>query len=256
MKLLCCLLGVFVIATAASAQTTEIPTRPGVVQRMLVSKAADAKATLILFPGGHGGLQLYPNGSMKWGDGNFLVRTRQNFVDQGFNVIIVDAPSDRQSPPFLQGFRQRPDHATDIKAVIAWARETSKVPVWLVGTSRGTQSVGYIATELVGPEGPDGIVLTASILADEKGRPVPAMPLGKIRIPALIVHHEQDACEHCPFTLAPQVIDKLKNAPRKELLPFTGGSSSGDACEARAFHGFNGIEQDVVQKIGAWVLAK
>ncbi|WP_415033173.1 alpha/beta hydrolase [Azonexus sp.] len=251
-----CLLGFFFIATSAGAQTMEIPTRPGVVQKLLVSNTPGAKASLILFPGGHGGLQLYANGSMKWGDNNFLVRTRQNFVDQGFNVIILDAPSDRQSPPFLQGFRQRPEHVADIKAVIAWVRETSKLPVWLVGTSRGTQSVAYIATELTGPEGPDGIVLTASILADDKSRSVLAMPLGKIHIPALIVHHEQDGCEHCPFALAPQVMDGLRNAPRKELLAVTGGSSSGDACKPAAYHGFNGIEQDVVQKIGAWLVNK
>ncbi len=58
--------------------------------------AKPPKATLVLIPGGHGGLQLFPNGSMKWGENNFLVRTRRLFADQGFTVVIVDAPSDRQ----------------------------------------------------------------------------------------------------------------------------------------------------------------
>ena len=126
-----------------------------------------------------------PNGSLKWGEGNFLVRTRQLFADQGLLVVVVDAPSDRQSAPFLGGFRQKPEHAADIKAVIAWRERAGTVQV-AVGTSRGTQSAAFIATALEGSEGPDGLVLTSTILRDDKGRPVPAMPLGKVRIPVLV----------------------------------------------------------------------
>jgi pimeloyl-ACP methyl ester carboxylesterase len=256
MTLLYRLIWILIFISQAHAQTVDIPTRPGVTQKVLVLKSPEPKGTLILFPGGHGGLQLFTNGSMKWGENNFLVRSRQAFVAEGFTVVIIDAPSDKQSPPFLQGFRQQPDHAADIKAVIAWARESSKAPVWLIGTSRGTQSVGYLATELSAADGPDGIVLTSSILVDDKGRAVPAMPLGKIRVPVLVVHHEQDGCAHCPFASAPQVVEKLRNSPRKQLIAITGGSSSGDACDALAHHGFNGLEQSVVQQIGTWIVAK
>ncbi len=111
----------------AQAQTTQkvvdIPTRPGVTQRMLVlSSPAPKGAAVILLAGGHGGLQIFPNGSFNWGAGNFLVRTRQLFADQGLMVAVVDAPSDRLSPPYLSGFRQKPEHAADLKAVIAWMR--------------------------------------------------------------------------------------------------------------------------------------
>ena len=247
-------------AVPAQAQTTQkvvdIPTRPGVTQRMLVLSPPAPKAAVILLAGGHGGLQIFPNGSFNWGAGNFLVRTRQQFADQGLMVAVVDAPSDRQSPPYLSGFRQKPEHAADIRAVIAWMREQSKVPVWLVGTSRGTQSAAYVATELSGADGPDGIVLTSTILTDPKGRPVPAMPLEKIRVPVLVVHHEQDGCSLCAFSSMPALMEKLGNSPRKELLSFKGGESKGDPCEAMAYHGFNGLEQEVVAKIAAWVLAR
>lgn len=144
----------------------------------------------------------------------------------------------------------------DIKAVIAWAREQAKIPVWLVGTSRGTQSAAFVATELVGPDGPDGLVLTSTILTDNKGRPVPAMPLEKLRIPVLVVHHEQDACSHCAFPDAPQLMEKLSNSPRKQLLPFIGGENRGDACEAMSYHGFNGLEKEVVRQIASWIHPK
>lgn len=184
------------------------------------------------------------------------MRTRQLFVEQGLLVAVVDAPSDRQSPPYLSGFRQRPEHAADIKTVIAWVREQAKVPVWLVGTSRGTQSAAFVATELNGPEGPDGLVLSSTILSDDKGRPVPVMPLGKLRIPVLVVHHEQDGCSHCSFNDVPSLMEKLSSVPRKQLLSFKGGENRGDPCEAFAYHGFNGLEREVVAQTARWILAK
>ena len=256
------LLGAALLALLAHAQAqvvqkvVDIPTRPGVTQRMLVLAPPEPKAAVVLIPGGHGGLQMFPNGSMKWGEGNFLVRTRQLFAEQALLVAVIDAPSDRQAAPFLQGFRQKPEHAADLKAVIAWLRESAKVPVWLVGTSRGTQSAGYVATELSGPEGPDGIVLSSTILTDDKGRPVPAMPLGRIRVPVLVVHHEQDGCTHCAFSEIPALMGKLTSATRSQLLSFKGGNNQGDACEAMAYHGFNGLEKDVVQQTAAWIVAQ
>lgn len=250
----------FALMSHAQAQTTQkvvdIPTRPGVTQRMLVISPAESKAAVILFAGGHGGLQVFTNGSMKWGEGNFLVRTRQRFAEEGLTVVVVDAPSDRQSAPFLNGFRQKPEHAADVKAVIAWLRENAKVPVWLVGTSRGTQSAAYVTTELAGPEGPDGLVLTSTIVKDDNGRPVPAMPLGRIRVPVLVAHHEQDGCVHCPYSEVSTLMAKIGNAPRTKLLSFKGGANRGDPCEAFAYHGFNGLEGEVVEQIAKWILAK
>jgi pimeloyl-ACP methyl ester carboxylesterase len=244
-------------AFAQTAQTTvDIPTRPCVTQRMLVLSPPSPKAAVVLFAGGHGGLQLAADGTIRWGSGNFLVRSRQLFADQGLMVVVLDAPSDRQSLPFLNYFRQTPQHAADVKAVIAWLRASAAVPVWLVGTSRGTQSVAFVATELAGKDGPDGIVLTSSILRDEKGRAVPAMPLERIRVPVLVVHHEQDGCSACPFADVPGLMAKLTTAPRSELLTFKGGLSEGDPCEAFAHHGYNGLEREVVEKIAAWIVSK
>lgn len=254
-----CLAALLVGLTGAVAQPSQkvvdIPTRPGVSERLLVLSPPIAKAAVVLLAGGHGGLQLNAAGSMKWGEGNFLIRTRQGFVDQGLLVVVLDAPSDRQSPPFLAGFRQTPEHAADLKAVIAWVRESANLPVWLVGTSRGTQSAAYVATQLAGGGGPDGLVLTSTILSDDRGRPVPALPLEKLRIPVLVVHHEQDGCRLCSFADVPALMARLDTTPKRQLLPFKGGTTRGDPCEAYAYHGFNGIERDVVAQIAAWITA-
>jgi len=241
---------------APPERVVDIPTRPGVTERVIVITPAEPKAALILLAGGHGGLQIGSDGTMKWGKPNFLVRARQLFADHGLMVVVVDAPSDRQSPPYLEGFRQTKDHAEDLKAVIAWSRDAAKVPVWLAGTSRGTQSAAYVATELPRADGPDGVVLSSTILFDPRGRAVTAMPLGNIQVPVLVVHHEQDGCRLCSFSEVPSLLAKLSNAPRKQLLSFRGGENRGDPCEASAYHGYNGLDADVVHQAADWMLAK
>ncbi len=178
------------------------------------------------------------------------------FADQELLVTVIDAPSDRQRPPYLSGFRGTREHIMDLKAVIAWARKQADVPIWLVGTSRGTESAAYAATYLTEHDGPDGIVLTSTILTDSKEFSVPALQLDRLKIPVLVVHHINDGCSHCSYADIPKLMDKLAKVPKKELLPVKGGVSQGDPCEAYSHHGFNGIESQVVKKIGEWMLAK
>ena len=232
----------------------DLPTRAGVTQRMLVLTPPSPKAAVILFTGGDGSVQIQPDGSLK--DGNFLVRTRQFYAERGLLTVVVDSPSDRQSPPFLAGFRQTPEHVADIKASIAWLRARTAVPVWLIGTSRGTQSVAYAATQLVAGDGPDGIVLTSTILTDKKSRAVPDMELSRLRLPVLVVHHEQDGCVLCAFDQTGRLMDRLTASAHKKLISVNGGVSKGDPCEARAYHGYNGIERQVVDQIVDWILDK
>jgi hypothetical protein len=239
-----------------SHKVVDIPTRPGVTQRLLVLSPEAPQAAVILFAGGNGGLEITSTGSLGSGSGNFLVRSRELFAEQGFLVAVIDAPSDRPGPNYLDRFRYSAEHVADIKAVIAWLRSQARVPVWFIGTSRGTQSATYVATQLGGSEGPDGLVLTSTILTDNRGRPVLALPLDKLAIPVLVVHHERDGCRQCAYSSIPLLMTKLEGVPKKQLLAFQGGTSLGDPCEAFAYHGFNGIEADVVAQIAGWILAR
>lgn len=238
---------------AVAQKVVDVPTRPGVTQRFLLTTPPSPRAAVVLFAGGDGGLQIGDSGNIGGLKGNFLVRSRQLFADQGLLVAVVDAPSDRQH---LSGFRQTPEHAADIRAVIAWLRAQTHLPVWLIGTSRGTQSAAYIAIQLASGGGPDGIVLTSTILTDPRSRPVPNMLLEMLKIPVLVVHHEEDGCRLCLYSDIPRLMEKLAGLPRKQLITFKGGDNVGDPCEARAYHGYNGLEPEVVAKIAAWITAK
>ena len=245
------------LAHTQAARVIDIASRNGVTQRILLLQPPQdsrASAAVILFAGGDGGIEISADGHIKRG-GNFLVRSRALFAAQGLAVAVIDAPSDRQSPRYLDIFRQTPEHVADIKAVIAWLRQELKLPVWLIGTSRGTQSAAYAAVQLPQTEGggADGMVLTSSILADRRERPVPEMALDRIQVPVLVVHHRQDSCRSCLYADLPWLTRKLTHLKKTETLIFDGGINEGDACGPRAYHGFNGIEAEVIDKIATWI---
>lgn len=249
-------------AFSASAQAVprvvdrvvDIATRAGVTERFLLLVPGKPEAVAVLLAGGNGRLALSPEGRITQLGGNFLVRSRELFAEQGLAVAVLDAPSDRQTGMALDGFRTSAEHVADLAAAIGWLRSEFKLPVWLVGTSRGTETAAYVATRLArAVGGPDGIVLSSSILRDPRGRPVTAMDLEKIALPVLVVHHRNDGCWACEFQFVPELERKLSAAPRKEVLAFEGGISTGNECGARAYHGYNGIEREVVEKIATWM---
>jgi pimeloyl-ACP methyl ester carboxylesterase len=249
-----------VSAQAQSQQVVDLPTRPGVTERMLVLQPPQATAVVVLLTGGNGEVGIADDGSVAR-RGNFLVRSRERFVRAGLDTIVLDVPSDRSAPPFLDGnFRASAEHAADIGAAVRWAREQFGRKVWLVGTSRGTQSAAAAALVLTGPAAPDGLVLSSTILRrSARGRvtvaPVPEMDLGKLTQPVLVVHHAQDPCPLCDPAGLPALMAKF--APgQATLLTYTGGRSMGPACEAHSHHGYNGIEDQVVADIGAWIAAR
>jgi hypothetical protein len=80
--------------------------------------------------------------------------------------------------------------------------------------------------------------------------------LGDIRVPALVVHHREDACQFTPYADIPTVLRELANAPRRELLTFDGGDPpQSRPCEARAAHGYLGLDAQVVKAIADWIKA-
>lgn len=240
-------------AWAQAPLVVDVPTRPGVTLRYLWQAPAQPKAAVILLVGGNGGVRLGVDGSLGGMGGNFLARTRAQFVQQGLAVALMDAPSDRQAPPFLSGFRQTPEHVADLKALIADVRQRSQRPVALVGTSRGTQSAAAAAVALAESGGPDALVLTSTILTDPQTKAVPKMALDALRIPVLVMHHQQDGCRHCAPSDLPALLDKLPAGYQVRM--YEGGNNVGDPCEAMAYHGFNGLEARVVQDLSAWLVA-
>ena len=117
----------------------------------LTSAPKQLQAIAILFPGSGGTIQLRSEGGQpKFAGGNFLVRSRAEFVNRGVIAAILDAPSDQQGGwGMTDEFRLGEDHAADIGAVIADLRKRlPNLPLFLIGTSRGTISAAALARAL------------------------------------------------------------------------------------------------------------
>src|SRR5258708_37510537 len=182
---------VFSAGAAAADHLVSADTRPGVRVGYWLMARPGATATVMLLPGGEGGIGAVKGEPPR--SKNFLVRTRDLFADAGFNVAVIGKPSDHDLT--LQ-FRATQEHVEDLRVIVDRLRAQFGKPVWLVGTSRGTVSAAAAAAAL-DPSIVSGIVLSSSITYSRNGPAVPVLPLGDVRLPVLVMHHKRDACKDC-----------------------------------------------------------
>lgn len=208
-----------------------------------------AIATVMLMPGGGGGFGRIVDGQPT--SGNFLVRSREYFSAQGFNVAVVGRASDQGDLDY--GYRTSEEHVGDLKKVVEALKRESPAPVWMIGTSRGTVSTAAAAIAF-GNEQLAGIVLTSSVTNQKKQGAVPSQKLGDIRIPVLVMHHANDACSVCRPYEVPRILSGLEHSPAKKQIIVSGGENpSGDPCEGQHYHGFIGMEKEAVDIIANWI---
>jgi len=240
-------------AHAAAAQAVSDLTFPGGTERVLLIAADRPKATLILFPGGDGAIGLASNGSIGEAS-NFLVRSRHHWGELGYSVIIPDAPAGG-----LMGQRQTSRYAAAMTALVNYAKETSPAPVWLIGTSQGTNAVTNAAARMNDGE-IAGIILTSSVTVpgkkpDEKETVFDAN-LAAVSVPVLVVAHSDDACKLSPPGNAEELRASFKASPDAQSLTMSGGKPpAAGPCDAEAPHGFYGVEVDTIRRMAAFIAA-
>jgi hypothetical protein len=180
--------------------------------------------SVILMPGGDGSINPGPSGEINSLTGNQLVRTRNAYVAHGLAVLVADADLDLA------------------RAVQFMAR--IKEPVTVIATSRGTIRA---AVGISRGAKPNALVLTSGFLTSESGSvPNVASILGTPAAlpPTLVIHHRNDGCKFTqPAGVAPFI---LWSAGRARPVWLSGGVSLGNPCEAQAYHGFNGLDDEVV----------
>ncbi len=231
-----------------------IEVRPGVHLNYFAKWREDAKATLVLFSGGAGGMGRISTATGWPSSNNFLIRSAPTFQADGpFNIVLVGRASDIAELGYTE--RISDQHFHDNEALLRSVKQHSGAPIWIIGTSRGTVSVAALAirdTESL----VSGVVLTSSVTNFKVQGAVPTQDLSKIHVPTLVLHHEHDACKMCPPSGVSWIMSGLKNAPIKSKIMVSGGEdkATGDPCEALHTHGYAGIEPQVVSIIAAWVL--
>lgn len=234
-------------------QAVTIPVRGAVTESFYLSvPATPPTAILILFPGGGGAIEVREPVPPAEKAGNFLTRSRRLLAGHGFVVATLDAPSDSEDG-MVEDFRVSATHAEDVRAVAAWLKARYPVPVWLVGTSRGTLSAANGALRLGADI--DGLVLTSSVTRASKQGPhsLLMMDLGTITRPTLVVSHRADGCSRSPAIDGPRLADKI-GAGRKAYVEVTGGAEpQSPPCEGRSHHGFIGQEDEAAGVIAGFV---
>ena len=209
-------------AVAPSARADETVSIGG--SRAVLLKPPAAHASVILMPGGDGNIAAGPGGSVGRLKGNQLVRTRNAYKAHRLAVLVVDAD-------------------VNLKAAVDYMRAI-KAPVTVIATSRGTLRA---AQAVAAGARPDALVLTSGFLSRDSGsgENVESILGSPSHLPrTLVIHHRQDGCR---FTQPAGVAPFIKwAAGRARVVWLDGGVSVGNPCQARAYHGFNGLDGRVV----------
>jgi pimeloyl-ACP methyl ester carboxylesterase len=241
--------------SAAETKVVTLKVRGDARQRILILRPdGPPKASVVLYAGSAGNIKLKADGTIE-APGNFLVRSRAHFAAEGFLVAVVDRPSDWAGSD-AERYRMTTAHVEDAAAIAGVMRQEAPVPIWFVGTSRGTISVANIASRLGGDK-IAGIVLTSSVTNPGKKaqQAVTDADLAGIAVPVLILGHGADDCYVTPWSEQEALAKRFKNAAAVEAVRIDGGDQGNlhDACGPFSHHGFLGQEKEVVARIAAWI---
>ncbi|HXT56588.1 MAG TPA: alpha/beta hydrolase [Candidatus Eisenbacteria bacterium] len=246
-------------AALAQQEIVTLATRPGATQSFfLTSIPRELRAVAILLPGSGGLINLRSeNGQPKFGQGNFLVRSRTQFIKNGAVAAILDAPSDHQTGwGMTDEFRLGEQHYADLSAVIDnLGKRFPDKPIFLVGTSRGTISAAAVGARVDGRVA--GVVLTSTMFrpapkkSQEPGPGLSQFDFAIIKAPVLFVHHVSDQCEVTPYSDAARLSDTYPL-----ISVFGGAPPQSGPCDAFSAHGYLGKESETVEQIVNWMLKK
>lgn len=242
-------------AAQAQEPTVQIASRNQKIRAILL-KPEKPVASVILLVGGHGQMDIAPNGAIKWGRGNQLVRTRAAYARQGFAVLVPDiAPDWKGEKNPVSGYRWHPRHGADLGALVAYMRTIAE-PVVIVGTSRAAVSTGVMLLVTEGKNRPDFVVLTAPMLMPAENQPSFQKAIQgnvqKAQISMLLIGHKKD---QCAYTLPASIetFQQWRGSDKLDIVLLDGPQGTGHPCEAQAAHGFAGIDDQVVKSVSDWI---
>lgn len=237
------------IASSAQEHLVELDIGRGSARLPIYAmKNSNSVATVILLPGGNAGMGEVVDGRPT--SQNFLSRTRNEFYNAGFNVLVVFRPTDLKGLDY--DYRVSEQHIGELGRAIEFAKDFGK-PIWLIGTSRGTVSA---TATVISRDGRDiqGLVLTASVTPSKYTGAVPTQNIASIKIPTLVVHHKNDACRGSPPDEASRITPAMESASVRKFVMIEGGSQpKGNVCGGGHWHGFINFEKETVGMISNWI---
>ena len=210
--------------------------------------APNAKAVLILIPGGEGHIGLKPGQTdHPFHQFQSLKRLSDPALTRGqVSVVLLDSPAPLSPNQMYPSARGSSDHLIRIESVMRHYQTLTDKPIWLMGHSNGGISlmefVRY-ARQLDKPTPIAGIV--ASGIRNESRFEAP------IAFPMLFLHHAQDDCRHTMPEAARRNHDAVRafNKAETAYVEITGGQGQAmDPCRS-GFHMYFGAGEEAAKAI-------
>jgi Bacterial Ig domain len=226
------------------------------IQYMVHLPPGAPKAIVMLFTGSSGNAGIVGDDTthvVGQAGSNFLVRSAQLFAEEGFLAVTIDRPEPLPSDSYDQ-YRISPRHANDIVAVLLEVNElydASRLNLFFAGTSRGALSVVAQNNLAVGS------LLSSPVNAMNSGlwvggdAPEPRLLPSFAVVPIHVLAHAQDGCSVSAAANSKKLQTEFHAAGVHAFFNSVDGGFEIDIdpCEAKAFHGFLGIETTAVKKI-------
>jgi len=238
--------------TAFANDLIVVPFKDHTIAGLVTRRPEDKKFThaLALFPGSPGQVKMQmQNGQLAMEQrGNFLIRARRHFLDEGFLTVVIDAPSDQWFGLFRHEFRASPRYGEDVKGLVDEVNKRYGDLDWtFIGTSEGSVSAVY-AARMVPPK---RVVLSSSLTSSNyQGPGLRFSDVKALTMPVLWVHHRRDPCRATPYSTTKSWAGEL----HEPLITVTGSHNArGDPCEVFSEHGYVGVEVKTVKAIVAWI---
>ena len=234
---------------APGARVVDLRLDDGTPQRILYVAPVHPRGSIVMLPGGSGDIGIGTDGTLRHGD-NFVVRTRQSWVERGYAVVIPDTVDNQN----LRGLRHTSRYADIVRDLVRFARSQDGGPIYLLGTSQG--SIAAMNGAAHAAQGTlTGVVLTesVSVLGGSRETVFSADP-AQVQVPALIVANRDDRCTVSPPDDAPRIAAAMTKAQTVDVTMVNGGANGSERpCGSLSPHGYFGIESTVIAQISDWL---
>ncbi|ARJ64604.1 hypothetical protein WV31_02395 [Magnetospirillum sp. ME-1] len=235
----------------AGAEVIAVPTGDGsdAATQTFLWESPQAKAVLVMIPGGEGHIGLQPDRTSL---GGFYGKTFGPLADSALtsgqlHVVIFDNPYALPTDRTFPVSRLSGDHQQRIESVVRFYHQRFGKPVWLFGHSNGAISVAeFLRTrrELVA-----GAVFSSSRV----GVKVSA----DVGLPILFLHHRQDSCSKADPAGDIDLHQSLRAGGKTDVdfVWVEGGTAGrGDPCHA-GYHMYNESEEAAYRAVDRFIAA-
>ena len=232
-------------AVRVQSQVLDVPYQEEPPTRTLLSSAPNAKALVLLFPGGGGVMRLTNDGLTK--NQHTFIRSLNLWAQYQIDAVLVDTPYDL-------GDLKRGDHRSEVNhlnrvgEVVAYYKNKTNLPIWIFGHSMGTSTATYFVNQL----NEQSRLLSGVIIA---GTVKTASLSDDVNLPVEAIHHVQDQCLGTPISASKRIIAGRPAQFVSQLELIDGGISEGNICDSFAYHGFNQTEPELIRRAAQFILS-